>query len=130
MVDPAAGTTETSFEFGDTPTLLLAATWYQYVLPLLSPVSVYVVVVPLRVAIGGVCSPSSGVPGWRVYGVGLPLELAVQLRATEPLPGVAVRPVGPLGTEAVAGVAISWSTRETPWSLTASMLTEFTPAFR
>jgi hypothetical protein len=65
-----------------------------------------------------------------VYEVGLPLVLAVHRSATEPLPGVALRLVGPLGTEAAAGVTISWSTRETPWSLDASKATEFTPAFR
>ncbi len=65
-----------------------------------------------------------------VYEVGLPLELGVQVSVAVVLPGVTVRLVGPLGTEAVAGVTVIWSTRETPWSLTASMLMELTPAFR
>ncbi len=65
-----------------------------------------------------------------LYEVGLPLVLAVQCSVALVLPGVTVRLVGPLGTEAVAGVTVSWSTRETPWSVTANMVTEFLPAFR
>src|ERR1019366_5170244 len=64
------------------------------------------------------------------YEVGLPLALAVQDSVAVVLPGVMVRLVGPAGTDAVAGVTVISSTRETPWSLTASMLMEFTPAFR
>src|SRR5260370_24015606 len=64
-------------------------------------------------------------PREMLYDVGLPLVLPVQDSFTDPFPAVAVRLVGPLGTEAVAGVTVIWSTRETPLSETASMLMEF-----
>ena len=65
-----------------------------------------------------------------VYDVGAPLVAAVQVRVAVVSPGRTARLVGPAGTDALAGVTVSSSTRDTPWSLTASRLTEFTPAFR
>jgi hypothetical protein len=65
-----------------------------------------------------------------LYEVGLPLVLAVHFSVAPVLLGVTVRLAGALGTEAAAGVTISWSTRETPWGLTANKVTEFLPAFR
>src|ERR1035441_4220331 len=64
-----------------------------------------------------------------LYEVGPPL-LAVQCSVTDPFPEVDVRLVGPLGTEAVAGVMVISSTRETPWASTANIWMEFFPAFR
>jgi hypothetical protein len=51
-----------------------------------------------------------------IDGVGrrVPLALAVQESLAPALPGDTVRFVGPLGTEEVAGVTVSWSTRERP----------------
>src|ERR1700730_2829638 len=63
-----------------------------------------------------------------LYDVGLPLLLASQESVALVLPGVARRLVGPLGTDAVAGVTMSWSTRDSPWSDTANWVTELTPA--
>ena len=84
--------------------------------------------VPLTVPTGVTASPSVAVPRKMLYEVGLPLALAVQCSVAPVLPGVTVRLVGPLGTEAVAGVTMSWSTRETPWSVTANRVTELRPA--
>src|SRR5215468_640930 len=64
------------------------------------------------------------------YDVGLPLVLADQCRDTDASPGVADRLAGALGLDAVAGVTISWSTRDRPWSETANCCTVLAPAFR
>src|SRR2546430_557439 len=64
------------------------------------------------------------------YEVGLPVLLAVQDSFAVVSPGVTVRFVGPLGTDAVAGVTVNWSTRDSPWSETANWVTELAPAFR
>src|SRR4051794_469959 len=64
------------------------------------------------------------------YDVGLPLALAPHVSVADVLPAVDRRLVGALGDEAVAGVTVSWSTLDSPWSETASWLMELTPALR
>ena len=52
------------------------------------------------------------------------------MSVTDPLPAVARRLVGPLGTDAVAGVTVNRSTLDNPWSETANWVMELTPALR
>src|ERR1051326_4659377 len=58
------------------------------------------------------------------------LGLHDRVMPVEHAAAVAVRDVGSLGTEAVAGVTVNWSTRGTPCLETATSATVLTPAFK
>jgi hypothetical protein len=85
------------------PTEFVADTVNVYVVPSVSPVTATLVEGGLPLTAVGACAvvPMYGVTVYRVIGLP-PLDGAVQLTTAEPLPGVAVTPVGAEGR--VAGV--------------------------